>query len=66
LNDLKIAYQYVRFIRCDDAGENMTMKNDPEIKSFGIKLEFWALELLKEMERLRESFKHFMGEFGQC
>jgi hypothetical protein len=30
----------VKFIRCDDAGENMTMKNDPEIKSFGIKFEF--------------------------
>jgi transposase InsO family protein len=40
LTDLKIANRNVRFIRCDDAGENMTMKNDPEIKSLGIKFEF--------------------------
>jgi hypothetical protein len=32
LTDLKIAIRIVKFIRCDDAGENMTMKNDPEIK----------------------------------
>jgi hypothetical protein len=40
LTDLKISNRNLRFIRCDNAGENMTMKNDPEIKSFGIKFEF--------------------------
>jgi hypothetical protein len=40
LIDLKIANWNVRFIRCDDAGENMTIKNDPESKLFGIKFEF--------------------------
>jgi hypothetical protein len=40
LTDLKIASWIIKFIRCDNAGENMTMKNDPEIKSFVIKLEF--------------------------
>jgi hypothetical protein len=40
LTDLKIANRNLRFIRCDNASENMTMKNDPEIKSFGIKFEF--------------------------
>jgi transposase InsO family protein len=40
LTDLKIANRIVKFIRYDDACENMTMKNDPEIKSFGIKFEF--------------------------
>jgi hypothetical protein len=44
----------------------MTMKNDPEIKSFGIKVNIWALELLKKMERSRGSSKHFMEESGQC
>jgi hypothetical protein len=29
LTDLKIANRIVKFTRCDDAGENMTMKNDP-------------------------------------
>jgi hypothetical protein len=33
LTDLKIANQIVKFIRCDNAGKNMTIKNDPEIKS---------------------------------
>jgi hypothetical protein len=36
---LKIASWNVRLIRCDDAGEKMTMKNYPEIQSFGIKFE---------------------------
>jgi hypothetical protein len=40
LTDLKIANWNVRFIIYDNAGENMTMKIDPEIKSFGIKFEF--------------------------
>jgi hypothetical protein len=40
LTDLNISHHIVKFIRCDDAGENMTMKNDPEIKSFGIEFEF--------------------------
>jgi hypothetical protein len=40
LTDLNIANRIVKFIRCDDTGENMTIKNDPEIKSFGIKFEF--------------------------
>jgi hypothetical protein len=31
LTDLKIANCNVRFIKCDNAGENMAMKNDPEI-----------------------------------
>jgi hypothetical protein len=38
LTDLKIVNLYVRFIRCDNAGKNMTIKNDPEVKSFGITL----------------------------
>jgi hypothetical protein len=47
MTDLKIANWNVRCIRCEYAGENMTMKNDSEIKSFGIKFEFWALKVLK-------------------
>jgi hypothetical protein len=40
LTDLKIANGIVKFIRCNNPGENVTMKNDPEIKSFGIEFEF--------------------------
>jgi hypothetical protein len=66
LTDLNIVNWIGTFIRCHNAGENITMKNDPEIKSFGINLNFRALELFKKMERLRESFKHFMEQSGQC
>jgi hypothetical protein len=40
LTDLNIANWNVKFIRCNHAGEIMTIKHDPEIKSFGIKFEF--------------------------
>jgi hypothetical protein len=40
LTDLKIANRIIKFIRYDDAGEKMTIKIDPEIKSSGIKFEF--------------------------
>jgi hypothetical protein len=42
LTVLKISNRIVKFIRCDNAGKNMTMKNDPEIKSFGINFEFFG------------------------
>jgi hypothetical protein len=41
--DLNIAGLNVRFITCENSGENMTMKNDPGIKSFGIKFKFSGL-----------------------
>jgi hypothetical protein len=44
----------------------MTMKNYPVIKSFGVKLNFLVLEILKEMEGLKENSKQFMEESGQC
>jgi hypothetical protein len=40
LTVLKISNWNVRFIRCNNAGENIKMKNDAGIKSFEIKFEF--------------------------
>jgi hypothetical protein len=40
LTDLKIAGINVKFIRCDNAGKNLSMKNDQDINSFGTKFEF--------------------------
>jgi hypothetical protein len=37
LTDLKIAGIDVKYIRCDNVGENRVMKDDPEIKPFRIK-----------------------------
>jgi hypothetical protein len=40
LTELQIAGLNVKFIRCDNAGENVSMKSDQDIKSFGVKFEF--------------------------
>jgi hypothetical protein len=66
LTDLNFVGINVRFVICDDACENMTMKNDPEIKPLALNLSFLVLELLNEMEKLRENSKNFMEEFSKC
>jgi hypothetical protein len=40
LTDLQITGLNVKLIRCDDAGENVSMKSDQDVKSFGVKFEF--------------------------
>jgi hypothetical protein len=59
--DLKIANQIVKFIRCDDAGENMTIKNDPEIKSFGIKFEFSGPRTSQRNGKVERKFQTLHG-----
>jgi hypothetical protein len=66
LNDLKIANWNVRLNRCDDSGENIKIKMILKSNHLVLSLNFRALEFLKDMEKLRGSFKHFMGESGQC
>jgi hypothetical protein len=61
LNDLKIANWNVRFIRCDDARKNMTMKNYPEIKSFGIKFKFLDPRTLQRNGEVERKFKTLYG-----
>jgi hypothetical protein len=51
----------VKFIRCDDAGENMTMKNDPEIKSFGIKFEFSGPRTPQRNGKVERKFQTVYG-----
>jgi hypothetical protein len=51
----------VKFIRCDDAGENMTMKNDPEIKSFGIKFEFSGPRTPQRNGKVERKFQTLYG-----
>jgi hypothetical protein len=51
----------VKFIRCDDAGENMTMKNDPEIKSFGIKFEFLGPRTPQRNGKVERKFQTLYG-----
>jgi hypothetical protein len=61
LTDLKIADQIVKFIRCDDAGENMKMKNDPDIKSFGIKFEFSGPRTPQRNGKVERKFQTLYG-----
>jgi transposase InsO family protein len=61
LTDLKIANWNVRFIRCEDAGENMIMKNDPEIKSFDIKFEFSAPRTPQTNGKAERKFQTLYG-----
>jgi hypothetical protein len=61
LTDLKITNQNVRFIRCDDSGENMTIKNDTEIKSFGIKFEFSDPKTLQRNGKVERKFQTLYG-----
>jgi hypothetical protein len=61
LTDLKISNQNVRFIRCNDAGENMTMKNDPEIKSFVIKFEFSGPRTPQRNRMVERKFQTLYG-----
>jgi hypothetical protein len=57
LTNLKIAGFNLRFIRCDDSGKNMTMKNDPEIKSFGVKLEFFGPRTSQRNGKVERKFQ---------
>jgi hypothetical protein len=61
LADLKIANWNVKFIRCDNVGENMTMKNDPEIKSLGIKFEFSGPRTSQRNAKVERKFQTLYG-----
>jgi hypothetical protein len=61
LTDLKIANRIVKFIRCDNAGKNMTMKNDPEIKSFGIKFELLGPRTPQSNGKVERKFQTIYG-----
>jgi hypothetical protein len=61
LTDLKIANWNVRFIICDNAGENMTMKIDPEIKSFGIKFGFSGPRTPQRSGKVERKFQILYG-----
>jgi hypothetical protein len=61
LTDSKTANRIVKFIRCDNAGENMTMKNDPEIKSFGINFELLCPRTPQRNGRVERKFQTLYG-----
>jgi hypothetical protein len=44
----------------------MTMKNDPEVKSFGIKIEFSGPRATQRIGKVERKLQNFMEESGQC
>jgi hypothetical protein len=65
LTNLKIANQNVRFIRCDNAGKNMTIKNDPDIKSFSIKFEFSGSRMPQRNGKVERKFQTLYGRIRE-
>jgi hypothetical protein len=61
LTALKIANWIVKNIRCDNAGESMKMKNDPEIKSCGIKFEFLGPRTPQRKGKVERKFQTLYG-----
>jgi hypothetical protein len=59
---LKIANWNVRFIRYDNSGENMTMKLDPDIKSFCIKFEFSGPRTPQRNGKVERKFQTLYGK----
>jgi hypothetical protein len=65
LTDSKIAYWIVKFIRCDYSGKNMTIKNDPEIKSCGIKFEFSCPGTPQRHEKIERKVQTLYGRIRE-
>jgi hypothetical protein len=61
LTDSKISNRIVKFIRCDNVGENMAMKNDPKIKFFGINFEFPGPRTPERNGKVERKFQTLYG-----
>jgi hypothetical protein len=61
LTDLHIPGLNLKFIRCDDAGENVSMKSNQDIKSFGVKFEFSGPRTPQRNGKVERKFQNFFG-----
>jgi hypothetical protein len=59
LSDLKFGGLKVKFIRWDNAGKNTSMKNDQDIKSFGVKFKFSGPRTPQRNGRVEMKFQNF-------
>ena len=62
IKGLREQNKLVKFIRCDNAGENLSLKKKIDEDGFNIKFEFTARETPQQMEKLKELLQLFMGE----
>jgi hypothetical protein len=65
IKELKNDNIQVKFLRLDDAGENLHWKRNVRNKIWRSSLNIVELVHHKEMERLNANFKHCMVEFEQ-
>jgi hypothetical protein len=61
LTDLKIAGIDVKYVWCNNAGDNKAMKDDSEIKPFGIKFELSGPRTPQRNEKVERKFQAFYG-----
>jgi transposase InsO family protein len=62
LTDLKIAGIDVKYIRCNGASENKTMKDDSEIKPSGIKFQLSRPRTPQRNGKVERKFQTFYGK----
>jgi hypothetical protein len=58
---MKIADIKTKFIRCDNAGENRTMKDDLDVKNFRAKFEFSGPRKPHRNGKVKRKFQNFYG-----
>ena len=61
LTDLKIAGVNVKCIRCDNAGENIALKNYLDIKTYGFKFEFSGPRTPQRNGKVERKFQTLYG-----
>jgi hypothetical protein len=66
LTDLKIPGLDVKFIQCNDLGENKALFDECRYKGYNVKLSSPALKPLNAMARWKESSKLSLEESEPC
>jgi hypothetical protein len=61
LTDLKIAGVNLKFIRCDDSGENKALFEECRSKGVGIKFEFSGPQTPQQNGKVERKFQTFFG-----
>ena len=61
LTDLKIAGINVKFIRCDDSGENLAFQKECKVKGINIKFEFSGPRTPQRNGKVERKFQTFYG-----
>jgi hypothetical protein len=51
----------VKYIKCNYARENITMKDDPEVKTFGVKFEFSGPRTPQRNDKVERKFQDLYG-----